>query len=658
MDHSEISLRPWRQRIATCPGALGRTEDIITDLRALLKALGTDGLPADANFAVGSGRSVTVREATRYLTTIGLARVQGGRLGVTRLAASWLEAGDDRDIVRILHSAVQYVGEVLAVLANADGRASHDELLDAASKQYGMSWTSLDPIRRRTSWLRSAHLVDLFDGQVHLTDEGAAFLKGLDVAEPLQPQTEDLLVQVSPATPEVLSLLEGLTEQRLQERDRVANYFATPGDSVVDALHDFVLKLRDRSSESAFVEYVGAQCKISRASASMMLGTIRKLGLAGRVGPDAYQATALGLAWSEDGDRIDLIRIAHARLWGIGELLDLLDASPKAGQGLLKTVGLPSAARDRLRLLVECGLAEKFDHTRYVITALGRAVREELPRVSASNLVDDPVSADVAEIVERDSVGAVIDELQEAAVCGEEPARLERALGKVLQLLGLADVTVLGQGPGRTDVLATLPVPWYEGTTICFDAKASSSALVPESQVSFAALGEHRAKHSARWSVLVGPAFHSRVHTMAANDGHVTVLDASYLGEVLQAHVRAPFLPEQLVVLFDPRGSADRAQLVQHHHLSAERVRDVLRMVLCALEIEAREPLDDGWLTPLDVVRMSRQQVDLSVDEVKHVLAGICALPWVQGIQQDKDRFRLVAPVNDVLARLRFLGST
>lgn len=661
MDPSEIRPREWARRISTCPSPLGRTDEPITDLAAVLRELGPNGRPGTEVITVkSSGRGVTLREAARYLASVGLVQTKGERIAVTELARAWLASADDEVLIRILHARVQYFGELLAVLDGAGGSASNTDLLDAGQARYAMNWTSLDPIRRRTSWLRAAKLVEQYDGRVRLTDGGQSFLHSLDVAEPLTNAAPVGAVVAPPPIPEVSALLDSATDAALRRRDKVANYLATIDGSVTVAIREFVQELRVRSTEATFIQHVESRCGIAASSAGMMLSTLRKLGLVERVGPEAFQATALGVAWCEDGDVVDLVRIAHTRLWGLGEILAVMETSPTGGQDLLKAVGLPPAARERLRLLVEAGLAEKFDQARYVITPLGLAVREDLPTVAVAPLpepVDEPGPGRTTVI--RAGAEGVAQELESASASSDDSRRLEKALAAALDMLGLAEVTVLG-GPGRADVTGVLPKPWHDGSVICFDAKSSSNGVVPESRVSFAGLAEHRQKHGGRWSVLVGPGFHHRVHTMARSDGKVSVLDVAHLAGVVRLHAQAPLLPEQLRAVFDPAAGDERVRGIEQLGCDADVAGELLRLVLTALEEEAHSPLDDGWLSSRDIVRACRGQAKLTVDEVDDLLAGLSSLPWVGGIEhvehKDRQQFRLVAPAKHVLARLRSLA--
>ncbi|TDC59429.1 hypothetical protein E1258_18030 [Micromonospora sp. KC207] len=659
VEPSEIRPREWAQRISTCPSPLGKTEDAITDLSALLRDLGPNGRPYATEVTIeSSGRSINVREATRYLPSVGLIQQTDDEcLAVTELAQTWLSSADDAVLMHILHAGVQYFGELLAVLDSVGGSASNAELLDAGRVRYAMNWASLDPIRRRTSWLRAANLVEQYEGQVRITDAGKSFIQSLDIAKPLASITFTSNVSAPSPMPEVLALLAKTTDETLQRRDRVSNYLATLDGSAILAIREFVQKLRVRSTEATFVQHVESRCRISASSAAMMLATLRKLGLVERVGVNAFQATSLGAAWSEDGNAVDLIHIAHCRLWGLGEVLALMDGSPKGGQHLLKAVGLPSTARERLRLLAEANLVQKFDQARYVITPLGLAVREELPKLAVAipgELEHETKSRHEAPA--KPSAEAVAEELELASVTSDDSTRLEKAVATALELLGLAEVTILG-GQGRTDVIGTLPRPWHDGSAICFDAKSSSIGMVPESRVSFGGLAEHRQKHGGRWSVLVGPAFHHRVHAMAKSDGQVSVLDVAYLAKAVMQNAHAPLLPEQLRELFAPSHSCERVRSIEQLRHDADETRNLLSLVLTALEEEARNPLDDGWLSPRDVVRACRPQSQLTVTEVSELLSGLSTLPWVGGIEhKGQQQFRLIAPADDLLARVRFLA--
>lgn len=146
------------------------------------------------NFAI-TRRSAADRE--RFLHKAGVFELTDGQVTLSEHASRWHGEGDEGILIGLLHSRLQYFGEMLSELSERP--QSIDELSRAATK-YNLNWDSDNQGHRRQGWLESAKLVER-DGERRLviTAAGRDLLSMLTLHHPdLDEENTD---RQPPATP-------------------------------------------------------------------------------------------------------------------------------------------------------------------------------------------------------------------------------------------------------------------------------------------------------------------------------------------------------------------------------------------------------------------------------------------------------------------------
>ncbi len=117
-----------------------------------------------------------------FLQKTGVLESAADQICLSEYATRWYVASDDGILIGLLHSRLQYCGEMLAELR--DGAQSIEELRQTA-KKYGLDWDSHGEVNRRRGWLESAKLIEpASNGQFALTDAGRDLLAILVVHSP------------------------------------------------------------------------------------------------------------------------------------------------------------------------------------------------------------------------------------------------------------------------------------------------------------------------------------------------------------------------------------------------------------------------------------------------------------------------------------------
>ena len=124
----------------------------------------------------------SARHKESFLRKASILEHKGSLLCLTAQASRWHETQDDGLLVALLHSRIQFVGELLAELR--DQPRSTEELRQTA-KTFCLNWTSKGQVQFRRGWLQSAKLIEpIGNDRLAITDSGRDLLAKLTVHAP------------------------------------------------------------------------------------------------------------------------------------------------------------------------------------------------------------------------------------------------------------------------------------------------------------------------------------------------------------------------------------------------------------------------------------------------------------------------------------------
>lgn len=666
-DHALPRPLPWVNRFGGSPWLGGPVEEQAAQLKTLLERINeAEGYVESVIKWPDDESSTPIKKPMRGLASSGVLEKQGrDRVAISESATRWMHSQDPRELVALLHSNVRFFGEILAVLAEHEG-LTHEKVAQVARSDYGLTWRTLDPVRKRVGWLRSTGMVTFdFDREIRITEEGRAVLAVLEVTSPSEtvntrPPLEGKPASVPPASPEVQALLDSLTHATLRSRKATLGYIPrlANGD-VVDSIRAIVAACVPETTRDRFYQSCASTFGSKESSAISALYTLRSIGLLEQISVDGFAAADAAVVWLDSDDDVDLVRIVHANIAYVGELISATDdanKSPALVDYMRETYGADldvSGVRGRLHLLLACGLLEQSAWAQYRPTRLGRAVAAELPMCPA---LEQPESGDGTGDPHTHGLGdALAQELTEAATDSAHPERFEQAVCDSLTYLGM-DAEHLG-GPGRTDVLVRLPARLGEERRIIIDTKATGSGVVTDALVNFDALRDHLAKHKAVAAALVGPSFGEGRIKKWAQEHKVTLIEAAFLVEVLRNEDRTPVGPTVLSRMFEADGAGVRS--IRDAWADAQHQVELLRAVFEVLAGEAREPdeVTKGALSAEHLYLLLRPEMDPKprTEDIKVALTMLDS-PYLQAVTKRGEQYALSEPAVAVARRLRVLA--
>ena len=260
--------------------------------------------------------------------------------------------------------------------------------------------------------------------------------------------------------------------------------------------------------------------------------------------------------WLETGNPGILIAVLHSRCRFVGEMIAALKnplttdeaRSVASDYGLLWTTN--SQIDNRRGWLQSAKLIEVTQDRKLVATEAGRKLARQLELYEPADggptddksieresgtLGDEPERTEARSASFDESLTA---EILEASTDSSNPDRFERAVREAFAFLGF-EARHLG-GSGKTDVLLYAPLGRGTAYRVAVDAKTARAGVLGDHQVDWLTLEEHRLKHQAEYSMLVGPRPSSGRLTRRAEENEVAVLSADLLAGLCRQHAEAP----------------------------------------------------------------------------------------------------------------------
>lgn len=671
----------WRDRVNTIGYISGGIESQASMLRQILGQLPCSG-KSTLIWKNLEGKEVSAHcenLCRSQLSAAGLVvrREKEGQWEASEFAANWLEAPEPEALAIHFHNNVKFIGELL----NGIGvKTSQTDLLNLARDTYGLPWSSLDQVRRRTGWLRSLGMVELWGTQVVRTTAGEVLLSKIELCSSEEAKGEVAVAEevatVDSEAVQYLSDTPEMDQDALRGRRPLIGYIprgtksaSRDSDesslSASEAVRNLISLLGDGITTEDFRNACAEQLGITHSSFQSTLHALRHMGLIEQVAFNVFAPTADAQWLTDVGNEQVLVAFLHSRYSFFGEILKVID-EPSTTTNLTtkakERFGYAQASNGEIRLrlgfLQDAGLVERVDWQRFRVTAVGKAFVELLSlqkeSVAAEAQVEDPVPDQ--EDSQTSSIGDIIRDLQEYGKDGSESKAFEEAIARAFRFLGF-HAEHLG-GPGRTDVLAVAQLAPGDSYRVIIDAKSSGSGIVAESSVKFDALRDHKRKHKAEYAVIIGPDFATRLKDWAVENG-VVMLQVDDLVSALKRHALNPISLRDMRDVFS-RPDAHRDEIADQYGASEQRSLLIGKVLALALqEAVDNDPIASGFISVENIIYALRKEVTPrpTVDSVRECLDFLSS-PLVAALEESKGRYKLADSPHNAALRLSGIGAS
>ena len=305
--------------------------------------------------------------------------------------------------------------------------------------------------------------------------------------------------------------------------------------------------------------------------------------------------------------------------------------------------------RKRISIFKSAKLIRNVSLDKFSITKRGQLLLEKvsLRRLSESSTKD-------VTIPQKPKTSPLFTELRLASKDSMNPDRFEWAIKSAFETLGFAAIR-LG-GAGKTDVLIHTPGSPKVSFSVAIDAKSTASDSVTDSLVDFDTLEEHRKKHRANFSMVIGCAFKNERLIKRAIEHNVVLLDVDALESLIQRHLEVPIQLNSYKTIFEKAGIAD-ISLIDEDRQKNIRFGKLIRAVMRCLISESDDPVTEGFLLERDIYRSLRDNTELgtlpTIEEISNMLQFLSS-PLIGCVEKTKDGYYATGSLSDAARKFTF----
>lgn len=553
--------RLWDEKVFSMPNIPRGDDGLLFILREILTKVRNHDNPHDLLVFRGSNSKITLDEACVRLRPMRLVSKANTGWELTAESVKWLDSDDELYLAAVLCANIRFVAELLYYL---DTPRKSPELKEIAVREYGMGWKTLSDVNSRLVWLRQLGLADYqeFSMLYSITEKGSVFLQNIQIVEPNQ------VVHLSDDTDEEKTLYISswvkeycaIDQNHLATRRQTIGYIPGIISDCANTISEYLKLIHAGTTYEGIRNYAAENYSVSASSVRSFMTTLTNLGFVKRQTDDLYVITNTAENWLASGSVLELICCIHKNFLYVFEMLQELDgrvldykelhAVAKVSYGMDKAN--IEEIRRRVSIFKSAKLVRNVAIDKFAITNRGRLLLHEF---QIQNRRIDQSTHETPVIPQIDKYDSFFAELRVAAKDSMNPERFEHALKSAFELLGFK-ATRLG-GAGRTDILIHTPGSSKVSYCVAVDAKSTASGSVSAGMVDFDSLKDHRKKHHANYSLVVGCAFQNESLIKRAVEHNVVLLDIDSLEALIRNHLKVPLKLSSYRKIFEKAGIAD-----------------------------------------------------------------------------------------------------
>ncbi len=378
--------KAWRMKSWSIPDIMGgkqvwfRLVKRLVELVEAGQACDLDSLPDVYEIT----RPQSWRAYTAFLKGVGFVKNQAGRLLLTEVGMNFLEEPTQRSLANQIQERYRLFGEVLGILEEEP--ATVEETDKKLCDRYGLDWNNLSNVRRRMDWLEVLGLIQAIgDRKWEVTAAGREALKDWclvspDILQMMDAGTGDMEINDPPE--EIAILLQRLNASPELHKKRCTYNIWAPSPNRIENIRMIVQVASNRLEKKDLFEFVENEFHLKMGSVKSMLPFLKAAGLLEEVGRNIYEATPAAKAWLQSGNDLDFIRILHANMRFVGEMIKAAEQEI-ARNDMYAQAALFGLNKEKARwiagFLLEAGLLEETWYLHLKATRIGRRFAADLP---------------------------------------------------------------------------------------------------------------------------------------------------------------------------------------------------------------------------------------------------------------------------------------
>lgn len=658
-------IRSWETKVSAMPNIPRGERGFQETLKYILTAL-KNKTPINTHITIeGSRSNNTLEQLYIRLRPTGFVKKLITGWELSEEAEKWLISDDDFYLATMLSANIRYFSEILAVLR--EGPTTSRAIQDVASKDYKLSWKTKSEIHARLNWLKDLGLIGFedFSLKYSITDLGKDFLSvvGYVKSEELKSYTDQTLDEREvPISAWALEMCKK-NEEDLDNKKTGMGYYPGSIQDIHNTILDYLLMMDNPTDFSTIAEYSSVTFSISEQSTRAFISSLINLEFIERKTKTLFQTTELGKKFTTKNFEIDFaccINNKFAFVFNILLELQKKELSVKQLTVMAKvSYNFPSENSNeihkRLHVLKNAKLIQETGVNLYGLTNRGRNFCEILTTYLPNKKLEN-IESKIIEVGDDNSlkINELLNEIRISSRESSNPNRFEESLSRAFKVLGFKSEW-LG-GAGKTDILIQAPTSPKFAYTVAIDAKTTYSGGVTEGQINFDTIVEHRKKHKADFSLVVGREFQGERLIERAIKHNVALLDVEKLEYLIKMHVEVPLKSDSYRKVFSQKGIID-VHVIEEDRNKIVRDGNLLKGIMQCLFEESSDPLTEGIMQPREIYLLLKNQVNINptpnIEEIKQILEFLSS-PLIGCIGTTKEGFYALGSLMDAAQKFDF----
>ncbi|MDY2699160.1 MAG: hypothetical protein SOV61_06400 [Lachnospiraceae bacterium] len=647
----------WEMKSFSMPNIPRGTLGMKENLKNILEMVRNNVSPSQRLSIEGSESQIDLGTACVRLRPMKLLlKTQTGWV-LSDEAKKWLDTEDELYLAAFLCARIKFLAEILYYL---DKPKTAAELQNIAINEYGLTWKTTSDINARLVWLRQLGLVEFQDFSLlyFLTDLGKEFIKNIEIIEPIK-QDYSFDETLNEGEVEVSKWAIDLCSNLPSDRKSSIGYIVGDMKQFQKTIAEFIQLISGGKSSDQVKEYAEENYAIAPSSLRSFFSTLTNMGIVERKTSTIYDVTDTARLWSEKEQIIDLLCIMHRQFGFMFEMLGVLEERSMSNKELAAIAKISygferenlDEIRRRVAIFQVAKLIRNDSIDKYTITSRGRKLLDLIH-------LEKPAFVEISE-EHGDESESTLDlqfftELRLAAKDSSNFERLEKQVKVAFEKLGF-EAQWLG-GAGKTDVLVRAAGNSLTTYSVTVDAKSTMSGNVTDGLVDFDTLEEHRRKHKADFSAVVGGSFQNERLIKRAIEHNVVLIDIDTLETLIRNHLEVPIQVTSYKKLFETPGIANVTCLEEERE-KITRYGNLLHAVMDCLVAEREDEVTGGILQERDIYRSLRMNESFSfapnIDEISAMLQFL-ASPLIGCVEKSKEGYSAVGTLDDAAQKFDF----
>lgn len=615
----------WRKKGWSIPDLRGGKQNYFTLVKGLVELIG-NGQANDLD-ATPQILEITNTSPWRlyspFLKGLGLASNQSGMLCLSSEGVEFYNDPTQQHLANLFQSKIRLFGEILEIIASTPATI---EVVDKIiCEKYHLNWANLSHTRKRMDWLEVLGLIQgIGNRKWEVTVAGREVLKEWQLVSPeiLDAFTSDTVnLEIAEPPAEIEILLQRLIDSPELHKKRSTYNIWAPSPNRIENLRVIVQFASERVDKSELFKFIAEEFNLKTSSVDSMLPFLKASGLMEEVGRNVYLATPASKAWLETGNDLDFIRILHAHMRFVGEMIKAAENNIIRNDiyAKAKMYGLNTEkARWIAGFLVEAGLLEEPQYLHLKATPFGCAFISDLPLASESDFENGeyviPDSEENISVAQIEVIDQIIERLhytsRDPSAGGKASGvAFEEAIAEIFGFMGF-DVKHIG-GAGNTDVVVHWKAKNGKNITAIIDGKSKSSGQVSHTDISDVAIDTHKDMNNADYVSIVGPGFSGDTIRNHAKKKSFALITVTELSEIVRAAQMYGLELEEIALMFQvPNGLSQLGELITLQ----QRKNDIISSVISKF---CKEQDLLGSLSPRDLLLLLRNtEISPSLEEL------------------------------------------